>query len=96
MQGNNHSIDFLLKLNILDENIDDELDEDWVETRLDALIEDIANIEGVVGATSSKLEQIISITIKSDLSENELKEIMKIYLLRDQEYFRVISIEIIN
>ena len=96
MQKSNHSINFLLKLDILVDNIDNEVDEDWLEIHLNALIEDIGNIEGVVGSTFSRVEQVVVIKIKSDLDKNELKDKMKIYLLREQEYFRFISIEINN
>ncbi len=96
MPKKNHSIDFLLKINILEENIDTEEEKDWIEPRLYALNEDIGNIEGVTVVTFSKFNNIVSIVIKSDLSLKELEAKMKIYLLRDHEYFKPISIKVCN
>lgn len=64
MSKKSHSIDFLLKINILEENIDTEEEKEWVDPHLHALIEDIGNIEGVIVAKFSKFNNKVSIMIK--------------------------------
>ena len=79
---------FLLKLSICKENIDTEEEKEWIEPRLNALVEDIENLEVVDSAILSRSEQGIIIQIRSAFGIQDLKDKLRPYLIRDNEYFR--------
>ncbi len=98
---NNRNNTFLLALKMLNhEDIDrEDIDTSYkeiLEMHLSALIEDIKNIESIIEASYIRNDQEIVITIKSHLNKIELKNSMKIYLVREFDYFRYISLEIEN
>ncbi len=90
MQNNDH-VTFLLKLRMLEDDYGE-----TTEMHHDALIKDIENIEGVSSALSATNGKIIKIEIQTNLEEKEFKDVLRVYLIREIDFFRFLSLEISN
>ena len=93
---NNDQATFLLKLKILEEEMNEEDYSETIERHLDALVEDIENIEGVTNASSRTSGKIIEIKIQTNLEQKEFKDILKVYRIREIDFFIFLSLDILD
>ncbi len=84
---NNDQATFLLKLKILEAEMNEEDYSETIERHLDALVEDIRSIEGVINVSSRTFDENIEIKIQTNLGKKELKDILYIYQAREIDFF---------
>ncbi len=84
---NNDQATFLLKLKILEAEMNEEDYSETIERHLDALVKDIRSIEGVINVSSRTFDENIEIKIQTNLGKKELKDILYIYQAREIDFF---------
>ena len=94
---NNKNTTYLLKLRRFEEkDINSEcpymLEEDNFSTHVNAFIDDIENLDGIVEVLYTRNSNVIDIEIQTAVTIDELREDIRAYLPRDICYFRYVSL----
>lgn len=94
---NNKNTTYLLKLRKFEEkDINSEcpymLEEDSFYIHINAFIDDIKSLDGIVEILYTKTRNSIDIEIQTTLTVDELREGMRAYLSRDICYLRYVSL----